>query len=399
MEYISAAEIAQKWGVSPRQVQRLLTANRIPDVKKYGRSWMIPADSAKPGDLRTRQAKRGENEKPHSNRLADFEYFAALPASWPPVNLDTLIDTMNDEETRLLYRGLVAYCRGDFSLVTQCYAQLRTDAAKLHASTFTLAAAISEGDYAFYKEIELFLKELIRQNLSAAINGFAELSFSTAYLGAMAPGLTPKWIKDGDFSALSASDKPEAAYRRAKYFQCIGDYRSMLNVAQTALAFSNSPAEMSLSGLYLQLMCAIACYNLNRVEDSRRWLLDAMHRYLPFGIISPFSQLVSSLGGLMERLLQEEYPGHYEAVIRQWHQVIPHWVAFHNRFTMENIPSILTLREVHVAELAVRGASYKEIADHFHISVGRLKNVMHRIYGKLLIKTRKELAKYILKAP
>ena len=52
MEYISVSEAAEKWGVSPRQVQRLLAANRIPYTKKYGRSWMIPSDAEKPVDPR-----------------------------------------------------------------------------------------------------------------------------------------------------------------------------------------------------------------------------------------------------------------------------------------------------------------------------------------------------------
>jgi len=52
MEYISASEASEKWGVSLRQVQRLLAGNRIPRAKKYGRSWMIPDDAEKPGDAR-----------------------------------------------------------------------------------------------------------------------------------------------------------------------------------------------------------------------------------------------------------------------------------------------------------------------------------------------------------
>ena len=47
---ISVVEASEKWGVSLRQVQRLLVANRIPRAKKIGRSWIIPADAVKPGD-------------------------------------------------------------------------------------------------------------------------------------------------------------------------------------------------------------------------------------------------------------------------------------------------------------------------------------------------------------
>ncbi|MCE5328991.1 excisionase family DNA-binding protein, partial [bacterium] len=41
MDYISVSEASERWGVSLRQVQRLLADGRIPNTKKYGRSWMI----------------------------------------------------------------------------------------------------------------------------------------------------------------------------------------------------------------------------------------------------------------------------------------------------------------------------------------------------------------------
>jgi len=52
MDYITAADAAEKWGVSQRQVNRLLAANRITGVKKYGKRFLIPADAEKPGDPR-----------------------------------------------------------------------------------------------------------------------------------------------------------------------------------------------------------------------------------------------------------------------------------------------------------------------------------------------------------
>lgn len=65
MEYISVLEASEKWGISLRQVQRLLAAKRIPRAKKYGRSWMIPDDAEKPVDLR--------NEKKQNIMLEIYE--------------------------------------------------------------------------------------------------------------------------------------------------------------------------------------------------------------------------------------------------------------------------------------------------------------------------------------
>jgi DNA-binding CsgD family transcriptional regulator len=57
---------------------------------------------------------------------------------------------------------------------------------------------------------------------------------------------------------------------------------------------------------------------------------------------------------------------------------------------------MLTLREYQIALQAARRIPYAIIAEQHHISVGRLKNIMLGVYGKLLISGRDELYKYIL---
>jgi len=52
MDYISAQEAADKWGVSARWVQSYAMKGRIDGVIRFGRSWMIPKDTEKPKDAR-----------------------------------------------------------------------------------------------------------------------------------------------------------------------------------------------------------------------------------------------------------------------------------------------------------------------------------------------------------
>ncbi|WMC91975.1 DNA-binding protein [Kineothrix sp. MB12-C1] len=52
MEYISAPEAAKKWGISERRVQKLCEENRISDVVRFSRMWLIPKDAEKPADGR-----------------------------------------------------------------------------------------------------------------------------------------------------------------------------------------------------------------------------------------------------------------------------------------------------------------------------------------------------------
>ena len=52
MEYISAPQAAEKWGISERRVQILCSQNRISDASKLGYMWLIPKDAEKPVDGR-----------------------------------------------------------------------------------------------------------------------------------------------------------------------------------------------------------------------------------------------------------------------------------------------------------------------------------------------------------
>ena len=46
--YITVQEAAEKWGITPRQVQVLCKNNRIDGVTRISRIWIIPENVEKP---------------------------------------------------------------------------------------------------------------------------------------------------------------------------------------------------------------------------------------------------------------------------------------------------------------------------------------------------------------
>ena len=52
MEYISAQEAAERWGITKRRVQVLCSTNRIEDAIRIGNMWVIPESAEKPSDSR-----------------------------------------------------------------------------------------------------------------------------------------------------------------------------------------------------------------------------------------------------------------------------------------------------------------------------------------------------------
>ncbi|MEN6325630.1 MAG: helix-turn-helix domain-containing protein [Syntrophomonas sp.] len=66
MEFMTAKEAAEKWGITPRRVQTLCAEGRISGAWRLGNAWAIPVNAEKPRDVRTLSkdsiAKRREND-------------------------------------------------------------------------------------------------------------------------------------------------------------------------------------------------------------------------------------------------------------------------------------------------------------------------------------------------
>ena len=55
--YLSISEVAERWNLSPRRVQKMCADGQIPGVTKFGRSWVIPEGTEKPQDKRVKTGK------------------------------------------------------------------------------------------------------------------------------------------------------------------------------------------------------------------------------------------------------------------------------------------------------------------------------------------------------
>lgn len=390
MDYISVTDAADRWGISPRQVQRLLADYRIPNAIKYGRAWMIPVDAKKPQDLRWRK----KNSKiSFSEELRYFIEETTLPM--PTKDPDTMLDRNMNERVALYYEYELAYMRGDFDKVLRGFLKVEgDDVVKLRSSHIAIAAAISLGDYDSYIKIEKYLKNHIADDPKSLAASIAKQALTTAAVSVIAPNMVSEWLREGDLCEFPLQIRPYILYLRAKYFQCIGNFESMLTVAQTTLSLCLVRQGITCTEVYLLLICAVACYSLARRDEAIHWLTQAMNTTLPHGFITPFAESITALGGLVELCLKQSFPQYYDAVINQYNITWKNWVTFHNLFTKDNITHILTLREYHIAVLAAHRVPYAEIAKQYSISVGRLKNIMQQIYGKLLVSNRSELSKY-----
>lgn len=63
MEFMSAREAADKWGISQRRVAVLCSENRIDNATMVGNMWIIPSASEKPIDARSIRYESNDNKK------------------------------------------------------------------------------------------------------------------------------------------------------------------------------------------------------------------------------------------------------------------------------------------------------------------------------------------------
>ena len=63
MDFIPVVEVAKKWELSERRVQKLCKENRISGAIWLGRMWLIPKTAEKPLDGRCKENKKPKGEQ------------------------------------------------------------------------------------------------------------------------------------------------------------------------------------------------------------------------------------------------------------------------------------------------------------------------------------------------
>ena len=390
MDVLSAKETSEKWGVHIRVVQRYCIEGRIPGAKKYGNNWLIPATAAKPFAPRKQSRKEPQTRDYPSCKVMT----SIMPLSG--AGLRSLLSSDAGEIQRRQLDCEMAYVRGDFEKVKTLFAEAEEDSpSKFYASSLAIAAAISTGDYGFYNKVDTFLQNQIDNQQNVDIARIAELFLATAPVSMFAPEMVPTWLKDGDFSAIVAEQKPFAFYLYAKYLQNTRQYTAMLAVAKTALALCAPQSGFTCLDIYLRILCSCASCALGQRDNARIYIAEALDLGMPYGFINPFAEHATGLGGLLEALLEQNYPDSSLAVQEQWQHTWQNWVSFHNHFAKRHVADILTLQEYHIAQLLADGASYAEAARQMQMSLGALNNTVSVIYGKLFIQKKTELRSFL----
>ena len=383
MEYISTREAAEKWGVSIRCVQRFLADGRIPGAVRWGRSWAIPADVNKPEDPR----RISEADKQIYPPVPFLTACVALPRG----DADRAVELMQTEEERTQLEAELALWRGDFAAAIRlCENVPKNSPMKICATTVLLLAGFSTGDSDLVRKADGVLRDI--RGTEDQNTARLALEMLRRCLLIREDKLT---ISAERFSALSIEIRPLVIYLHLKTLQANGEYARMVDVANTALTMMVRKDSYNLLEIYLMLLCAVGYIGLDDPETAKRYISRALHAAMPDGIIMPVVESLAVGGGLIEECLDQEFPEMKDRILNKWDEVWENWLSFRNGYRKKAPVPMMPLREYQIALAIANGSTYEETADHFGLSLGRIRNLTSRIYSKLNVNSRAELKEII----
>lgn len=391
---ISAAEAARLWGVSLRQVQRLLHEGRIPGATKYGASWMIPADCDRPADLRRREAVE---PRPFYTQPRECPELILTSFYNRPGSADSLARTLDgDAAARRLFEASLCYFRGRTGEARRLSEPLldvegRPDIT-LGAGFVLCLCAMYAGDETYWWRARGAMSEV--HCATAEQETQRELQLVAVDSGIYDKRSFPEWLKKGCFDQLPGDSFPMAWHIYFKYL--------MIEKGDSSISYMCGPliSQCKLEGallseIYCRLITGVGFHDHGDVPLATEQLDAAIALALPDRLYSPLAELRRNFGVLMDERLAAVDMAALHEVRRLNKRLIAGWSVLYTRICGRAFSAELTQREYHAAKLASKGLNNAEIAQRMGLSVNTVKRYIAEALGKTGAGSRSELSKYI----
>lgn len=388
MEYLSVREIAEKWDVSVRMVNYYLNTGRIPEAVRKTNGWLIPANTPRPADHRSKDYRRKKQE-----RIARcYMPLISLPC---PKNYRQFEKTLNDPEERRISRALWYYFRDEQEAArmesAECLASPCPEI-RLSAWLVNTMAMIPTGDAELcrtnIKQIEAEVSHardpewrMYAQTTKVLVNIFFHLEEIDIQPMKDVIGGMPTGMQCFTMYAVAHSLYIQHEYERA------------MGVAEAALMIAGD--QYPIASIYLNIVLCMVCMALKQDARAdalfdRAWALARRDGY-----IHPFVEHHGMLQGQMERALREEHPEQYETLTESVYRFSRGWMKIHNPVSSLQVTDALTPFEFALGMLAAKGRSNREIAKVLNVSPGTVKSYLDCIFRKLKITKRSELESHL----
>lgn len=410
MQYITAAQAAEKWGITVRRVQDLCRNNQIHGASRWGRDWMIPEDAHRPTDRRRKQETPTVNDSaqlPRKNPAIVMSNIYNKPGTADEV----AFKMENMPAAAALFRAQLAYLRGD---IAQCReiaeAILQHDCGhdlQIGCGVILGNCALFTGNSGLWKTAK---KKISSAPCHSARDRFAVDFWKAATESELRETSTfPLWFTRGTFDILPGDSFPAARFYYLRYLYLVchdyamgrrgePDAQGMMGllyrVAEPFISQNRKEGAL-VSEIYARLICASSYHDLGKDSLAAHHLDVAIQLALPDKLYMPLAEYRRQMDFLMDERLAQVSANALQKVKALNKTYLEGWTLMQSKERGQTISNDLTVREREVAKHAGFGLSNKEIAERLGISVNTVKQSLRSAMSKTGAMRRKELSRFI----
>lgn len=399
MDYITAREAAEKWGVSERRINQYCAEDRIPGAERFGGAWAIPAGAEKPGDPR----KQKTQTAPPSAKQAPELFPGFMPLMNTPFRPGCCKETIARME---------AGPKKDIALAEYHYFSGQAEKAMQETEGYLTAA---DGGIRLSACLLFAYACLTMGRIDHARNALGEIRRTLASGGETDPAARateafvafaaavllhlplPEEMPPAEsfLPLLPPGLRAFALYVQAHYLYLKEEYANSAGMVEGALAMGASA--YPIPAIYLHLVAVMDYMSLKATEKAQTHLLTAWEIARPDDLIEAFGEHHGLLGAMLEAAIKPDWPEDFKRIIDITYRFSSGWRRVHNPITGHDVADDLTTTEFAIAMLAARGWTTQEIARHLNISANTAKRHISEAMKKLKVKNRKDLKQYMLR--
>ena len=375
MDYITAREAAEKWGVSERRINQYCAEGRIPGAERFGGAWAIPAGAEKPGDPR----KQKTQTAPPSAKQAPELFPGFMPLMNTPFCPGCCKETIARMEAgpkKDIALAEYHYFSGQAEKAmqeTEGYLTAADGGIRLSACLIFAYACLSMGriDHArsALGEIRRTLASGGETDPAArAMEAFVAFAAAVLLHLPLPEEMPPA---ESFLPLLPPGLRAFALYVQAHYLYLKEDYANSAGMVEGALTMGASA--YPISAIYLHLVAVMDYMSLKATEKAQTHLLTAWEIARPDDLIEAFGEHHGLLGAMLEAAIKPDWPEDFKRIIDITYRFSSGWRRVHNPITGHDVADDLTTTEFAVCMLAARGWTTREIAGHLNISANTAK--------------------------
>lgn len=403
MEYLNITETAEKWGISPRRLQTLCANGKVEGATRFGKAWMIPKNTQKPIDGRTKASKE--------NVVSLLKKDMPMPRKTPFLHMTDLYSVAgnaeksiaaleSNPEAQILLEAEIAYSKGNIEKVyDSAYYLLHKHSgfyAVISAGMLLGLCAIWRGDLNMWRQAKIHIaeapakSEADRDIMAFSITAIDSILYDVSSF--------PEWFKLGRFEPLHKDALPAAKVFYAKYLYAVGyglatkqlelqgvQGLSLLTMIPNTIEpmISQAVADNSIiAEIYLRMTCAAIYHTSGNREQAIYHIDRALALALPdklFGILAEYGRTLDSL--LEQRISRVDTDAWYK--VRDLYNIyMAGWTKLSGSVRGKNLVTTLSPKEREVAKLAAFGFKNSQIAESLNMSISAVKQAVTNVSNK-----------------